>query len=293
MCPSLIFYDNNYNIAELSHFWKLHLMKTSRLDNIMVERGLSISRSAAQRFIMEGKVRVNDQVVLKASHPINGNEIITLAENPKYVSRGGDKLEGAIIAFNLDVRGYCCADVGASTGGFTDCLLQYGAEKVYAIDVGYGILDWKLRSNSKVVAMERQNARFVEVLPEKVNFITIDASFISLGKLLPVVKNWFGDGKGELVTLIKPQFEAGRREVNKGEGVITNPLIHYRIVKDLIAEAQTVGFEPLGITTSPLKGPKGNIEFLAYFQFPATQIIDVCSFIETQLPDLSAQGKTE
>ena len=268
-------------------------MKTSRLDNIMVDRGLSVSRSAAQRFIMEGKVRVNDQVVLKASHPIFGPETITLAESPKFVSRGGDKLEGAFTAFNMDVSGYICADVGASTGGFTDCLLQHGAEKVYAIDVGYGILDWKLRSNHKVVTMERQNARYVDKLPEAVNLITIDASFISLDKLLPVIKNWYGDGKGELVALIKPQFEAGRKEVNRGEGVISDPVIHLRVVTELLKEAQKIGFEPIGLTTSPLKGPKGNIEFLAYFIYPASKIVDVFSFIETQLPALAMQGKSE
>lgn len=268
-------------------------MKTSRLDNIMVDRGLSASRSAAQRFIMEGKVRVNDQVVLKASHPIFGSETITIAESPKFVSRGGDKLEGAFTAFNMDVRGYICADVGASTGGFTDCLLQHGADMVYAIDVGYGILDWKLRSNQKVISMERQNARYVERLPEPVKFITIDASFISLDKLLPVIKNWYGEGKGELVALIKPQFEAGKKEVNRGEGVISDPVIHLRVVTELLTEAQKIGFEAKGLTTSPLKGPKGNIEFLAYLIYPASKIVDVNSFIETQLPSLSMQGKSK
>ena len=259
----------------------------------MVEKGLSGSRSAVQRLIMEGKVRVNDQVILKASHPIRGSEAITISESPKFVSRGGEKLEGAFQAFNLNAVGLVCADVGASTGGFTDCLLQHGASKVYAIDVGYGILHWKLRTDPRVVTLERQNARYVEKLPEPVSLITIDASFISLDKLLPVIRKWFGENGGELVALIKPQFEAGRHEVNRGEGVISDPEVHLRVVVELLNTAQTLGFEVVGLTTSPLKGPKGNIEFLAHFYYPARNTIEIQSFVQTQIPALLLKSKRE
>ena len=259
----------------------------------MVEQGLTESRSAVQRLIMEGKVRVNDQVVLKASHPIHGTETITITESPKYVSRGGEKLDGAFQAFNLDADSLVCADVGASTGGFTDCLLQHGAAKVYAIDVGYGILHWKIRSDTRVVTMERQNARYVKALPEPVNLITIDASFISLDKLLPVIRNWFGVDGGEVVALIKPQFEAGRQEVNHGDGVISDPEVHYRVVVVLLTLAQELGYEPVGLTTSPLKGPKGNIEFLVHFYYPAKAKVEIPGFVQAQIPAFLLRGKSE
>lgn len=268
-------------------------MKTKRLDIAMVEKGLCESRSLAQRLIMEGNVRVNDQVMLKASHQVHDTDEITVAENPKYVSRGGEKLDGAFEAFGLSVAGLVCADVGASTGGFTDCLLQYGASKVYAIDVGYGILHWKMRSDPRVVTMERQNARYVEHLPEPVEMVTIDASFISLDKLFPVIRKWFPPKGGGLVALIKPQFEAGRQEVNRGEGVITDPEVHYRVVMDTLITAQELGFEVIGLTTSPLKGPKGNIEFLAYFHYPLKHEVDIQTFISEQIPSFPLRGKTD
>ncbi len=267
-------------------------MKTTRLDNKMVEKKLSLSRSAAQRLIMEGKVRVDDQVVLKPSHQIRGLELITVAESPKYVSRGGEKLEGAINAFKLDVHGLVCADVGASTGGFTDCLLQNGAAKVFAIDVGYGILHWKLRTDPRVISMERQNARYVMSLPEHLNLVTIDASFISLDKLLPVIRNWYGENSGELVALIKPQFEAGRKEVNRGSGVISDPNVHQRVVIEILTTAKTLGYEPLGIIQSPIKGPKGNIEFLAYFRYPVEKNVDISELIQTEIPGWFEERET-
>jgi 23S rRNA (cytidine1920-2'-O)/16S rRNA (cytidine1409-2'-O)-methyltransferase len=268
-------------------------MKTKRLDIAMVEKGLSESRSAAQRLIMEGNVRVNDQVILKASHPLHDSDEINVAENPKYVSRGGEKLEDAFQTFELNVNGLVCADVGASTGGFTDCLLQHGAVRVYAIDVGYGILHWKLRSDPRVITLERQNARYIERLPEPVNMVTIDASFISLDKLLPVIRNWFNTSGGEVVTLIKPQFEAGRQEVNRGEGVITDRGVHYRVVLETLMTAQELGFEVIKLTTSPLKGPKGNIEFLAYFRYPSQHVVDIQKFISEQIPSLPQSGKSK
>lgn len=268
-------------------------MKTKRLDIAIVEKGLSESRSLTQRLIMEGNVRVNDQVILKASHPVHDLDVITISENPRYVSRGGEKLEGAFQAFGMDVNGLICADVGASTGGFTDCLLQHGAVKVYAIDVGYGILHWKMRSDPRVVTMERQNARYVESLPEPINFVTIDASFISLDKLLPVIRQWFRASGGELVTLIKPQFEAGRQEVNRGEGVITDPEVHYQVVMATLSAAQELGYEAIGLTPSPLKGPKGNTEFLAHFRYPSMNKVDIQTFISEQIPSFPPAGKRE
>ncbi len=238
--------------------------KTERLDVELTERGIVESRSLAQRLVMEGKVRVNGQVILKPSIKIKPEAEITLAEQPKFVSRGGEKLLAALEAFEILPTGWVCADVGSSTGGFTDCLLQHGASKVYAIDVGYGILHWKLRQDPRVVSMERTNARFVENLPEPVVLVTIDVSFISLGILLPVVKDWFGAEGGQVVALIKPQFEAGQKEVSRGEGVITDPEIHQRVVEKVKAEAEGLGYTVKGLITSPLKGPKGNIEFLIW-----------------------------
>ncbi len=268
-------------------------MKTSRLDNAIIERGLSESRSVAQRLIMEGKVRVDGQIILKPSHPIRGIESITVAENPKYVSRGGEKLEGAFEAFYLNVEGLVCADVGASTGGFTDCMLQNGAAAVYAIDVGYGILHWKLRTDSRVISMERQNARYLQKLPLPVRLVTIDASFISLDKLLPVIRNWLNTDGGEVVTLIKPQFEAGRQEVNRGSGVITDPEVHKRVVIEILNMANNLGYETVGLIESPIKGPKGNTEFLAHFLYPARKEIDISRFVESKFPEWFPNIQTE
>ncbi len=243
-------------------------MKETRLDLELFERSLVESRSLAQRLIMEGKVRINGQVMLKPSQKVKPEDELTVETEPRFVSRGGEKLLGAMQAFQILPEGWICADVGASTGGFTDCLLQFGAEKVYAIDVVYGILHWKIRQHPKVVCMERTNARFVETLPEPVRLVTIDASFISLEILLPVVKQWFGPDGGEVVALIKPQFEAGRKEVSKGEGVISDPKIHQQVVDKVSGFARTIGYRVEGLITSPLKGPKGNIEFLVWLKYP-------------------------
>ncbi len=245
----------------------------------MVEHGLAESRSLAQRLIMAGQVRVNGQVAWKPSSLVDPSVKIEVDSGPRYVSRGGDKLEAALLAFQPTVSGRVCADVGASTGGFTDCLLQHGATRVYAIDVGHGILDWKLRQDPRVVVMEDTNARYLERLPEPVSLVAIDVSFISLRTLLPVVKNWFGEqwdrtGQGEVVAgeviaLIKPQFEAGRKLVSKGKGVVRDPAIHKQVLDDILAFAQQAGYKPSGLIQSPLLGPKGNIEFLAYLVLAA------------------------
>ena len=261
----------------------------------MTDRGLAESRAQAQVMIMAGQVRVNDQVTLKPATGVQPNAVLTVDSGPRFISRGGEKLEAALEAFGIDVAGLICVDVGASTGGFTDCMLQHGAEKVYAIDVGKGILHWKLRNHPKVVVMEQTNARYVESLPEPVDFVTIDASFISLKILLPMAKKWlaplrlppfsekmggekegggeghsshlrskWGETEGGLVVLIKPQFEAGRKDVSRGGGVIRDPHIHRQVLLDVLAFAQNEGFGVKGLIRSPILGPKGNVEFLAW-----------------------------
>jgi 23S rRNA (cytidine1920-2'-O)/16S rRNA (cytidine1409-2'-O)-methyltransferase len=255
-------------------------MPKTRLDVLLMERGLAESRAKAQALIMAGQVRVNDQVALKPATAIDPKSTLTVDHGPRFVSRGGEKLDAALEAFSIDVKGLVCADVGASTGGFTDCMLQRGAEKVYAIDVGKGILHWKLRNNARIVVMEETNARHIQSLPEKVSFVTIDASFISLKILLPVTKNWLTppsvsphfremerEKEGGIVALIKPQFEAGRKDVSRGDGVIRDPEVHKQVLLDVLQYAMTEGFGLRGLIKSPLLGPKGNAEFLAWLNF--------------------------
>jgi 23S rRNA (cytidine1920-2'-O)/16S rRNA (cytidine1409-2'-O)-methyltransferase len=259
-------------------------MPKVRLDVLLVERGLAESRAKAQAMIMAGQVRVADQVTLKPATAVSADSVLTVDSGPRFVSRGGEKLEAALEAFEIDVTDRVCADVGASTGGFTDCLLQRGATKVYAIDVGKGILHWKLRNDTRVVVMEETNARYVESLPEPVSLITVDASFISLKILLPVVKKWIspsplrpsvrsasqspsgrGDGgEGNIIALIKPQFEAGKKDVARGDGVIRDPEIHQQVLLDVLGFAQSKGLQARGLIRSPLLGPKGNTEFLVW-----------------------------
>lgn len=239
------------------------MVSKTRLDVLLVERGLVASRSLAQRLVMAGQVRVDGQVAIKPSVKVHGGVAIEIDAGPRYVSRGGEKLEAALDEFQLDVAELTCADVGASTGGFTDCLLQHGAKRVYAIDVGKGILDWKLRQDARVDVMEETNARYVVKLPESVDLVTIDASFISLKVLLPVVKGWFGNKGGQVIALIKPQFEAGRKVVSKGKGVVRDPEVHKQVLEDVLGFAQKEGYGVSGLVRSPLMGPKGNTEFLA------------------------------
>lgn len=252
-------------------------MTKVRLDVLLVERGLAESRAKAQALIMAGQVRVAGQTALKPATAVDASSALTVDSGPRFVSRGGEKLDAALEAFALDVSGLTCADVGASTGGFTDCLLQRGAAKVYAIDVGKGILHWKLRNDKRVVVMEETNARFVESLPEPVSLVTVDASFISLKILLPVIRKWFAfftlssfnEGKRkeeryDVIALIKPQFEAGKKDVSRGDGVIRDPEIHRQVLLDVLGFAQGEGFYVRGLVRSPLLGPKGNAEFLAW-----------------------------
>jgi len=253
-------------------------MPKVRLDVLLVERGLAESRAKAQAMIMAGQVRIADQVALKPATAVPADSVLTVDFGPRFVSRGGEKLDAALEAFALDVTGFVCADVGASTGGFTDCLLQRGAARVYAIDVGKGILHWKLRNDPRLVVMEETNARFVESLPEPVSIVTVDASFISLKILLPVIKKWLfslssflneGNKKEktkDVIALIKPQFEAGRKDVARGDGVIRDPEIHRQVLLDVLSYAQNEGFQIRGLIRSPLVGPKGNAEFLVWLR---------------------------
>ncbi len=250
-----------------------------RVDQLLCELGLADSRSQAQRLVMAGQVRADGQVVPKPSTIVTRKTVLTVDSGPLFVSRGGNKLAAAFEAFPLDVSGLICADVGASTGGFTDCLLQKGASKVYAIDVGQGILHWKLRKDPRVVVMEGINARYLDNLPEPVHFVTIDASFISLKLLLPVIKNWLNphpilEKEGEVLGLIKPQFEAGRKEVSRGKGVIQDPVIHHDVLVDILSYSMSIGYAIKGLLRSPVLGPKGNIEFLVWLQVSSEYEVD-------------------
>jgi 23S rRNA (cytidine1920-2'-O)/16S rRNA (cytidine1409-2'-O)-methyltransferase len=243
-------------------------MPKMRLDALLVERGLVESRARAQALIMAGEVRLEGEVALKPGTAVSAEAQVEVMQGPRFVSRGGEKLDSALEVFELDTAGRVCADVGASTGGFTDCLLQRGAARVYAIDVGKGILHWKLRQDRRVVVMEQTNARFLEHLPEPVSLITVDASFISLRVLLPVIRLWLPaaelGGPADIVALIKPQFEAGRREVSRGKGVIRDEELHRKVLSEVLQHAETQELQARALMQSPLVGPKGNIEFLAW-----------------------------
>lgn len=236
-----------------------------RLDVALVEKGFAESREKAKAMIMAGIVFVNNQKSDKAGNTVKDDDIIDVrGETLKYVSRGGLKLEKAVSAFNLDLTDYVCADIGASTGGFTDCMLQNGAKKVYAIDVGYGQLAWKLRTDDRVVNLERTNFRYVteEQIPEKLDFASVDVSFISLSLILPVMHNLLKDN-GRAVCLIKPQFEAGKENVGK-KGVVREKSVHIAVVEKISNLVLESGFSLLGLDFSPVKGPEGNIEYLCY-----------------------------
>lgn len=238
-----------------------------RLDIVLFERGFAESREKAKALIMSGIVYINDQKEIKAGRDIKPDDIVEVRGSAlKYVSRGGLKLEKAMESFPIDLKGKICMDIGASTGGFTDCMLQNGALKVYSIDVGYGQLAWKLRSDERVVNMERTNFRYVtkEQIPEDVDFASVDVSFISLEKILPVMYNLLKDS-GEAVCLIKPQFEAGRENVGK-KGVVRDPAVHLSVIEKIAAFANDNAFAVLGLEHSPVKGPEGNIEYLMYIK---------------------------
>jgi 23S rRNA (cytidine1920-2'-O)/16S rRNA (cytidine1409-2'-O)-methyltransferase len=243
----------------------------TRLDQALVERGLCPSRGKAQRAIMAGMVLVNDHPASKASDPIRPDDRLSLIAPEKYVGRGALKLEHALLHFRLDVQGLTAIDVGASTGGFTDCLLQHGAAKVYAVDVGQGQLAWKLRQDSRVVVMEKTNARRLRAANfpapfDPVQVVVIDCSFISLRHLLPSAVALLRP-LGKIIALIKPQFEAGKAEADRGAGVIRDPAIHRRVLNELEEYVRGLaGVRWVGVTESPLLGPAGNKEFLALIE---------------------------
>ena len=255
-------------------------MEKIRIDVLLEERKLAESRTQAQRLIMAGQVRVAGQVVLKPAIKFSPDVELSVDQPPRYVSRGGEKLEAALQAFGLnDVGGRICADIGASTGGFTDCLLQHGAVKVYSVDVGYGVMHWKLRNDPRVVVMERTNARYVTGFADPISLITIDASFISLKIFLPVFKGWFQASQGEVVALIKPQFEAGRKDTARGDGVIRDVEIHQKVLREVLMAAQIEGYTIAGLIRSPLLGPKGNTEFLVHLLLSTNEIKKIDEWI--------------
>jgi len=240
--------------------------KRERLDTILLERGLVASREEGRGKILAGEVLVNEQSVTKAGALIDREAEIRLKSSLPYVSRGGVKLDSALRQFGIDVRGKIALDVGASTGGFTDCLLAHGARKVFAVDVGYGQLDWKLRNDQRVFVLEKKNIRYLKLadLPGPAQLATIDVSFISLKLVLPAVKTLLVSG-GEVVALIKPQFEVGKGKVGKG-GVVRSPDEHTRVIEEIKTAALGLGFTCEGIAESPLLGPKGNKEFFIYLK---------------------------
>ncbi|MFC1939203.1 TlyA family RNA methyltransferase [Chloroflexota bacterium] len=234
-------------------------MTRRRIDNLLLEKGLVESRAKAQALIMAGKVEVGGEAVTKAGMLVAEEASITIIKPPPFVGRGGFKLDYALDCFGIDVSNRVVADVGASTGGFTDCLLQRGAKRVYAIDVGRGQLDYRLRQDSRVVVLDRVNARYPINLPEKIDLATIDVSFISVKRVIPSVARLFGDN-GYLLVLIKPQFEAKREEVSKG-GVVKQPVVHARVLGRFIAWMVECGYRLGGLVASPILGASGNKEF--------------------------------
>jgi len=238
-----------------------------RLDQLLVERGLAKSRSAAQRFILAGEVLVNGQVRDKPASQVASDSDLSLKAGPKYVSQGGLKLEKALDQFKIDVDGKNCLDLGASTGGFTDCLLQHGADKVYAVDVGKGQLDWKLRNDERVVVLESLNARYLsfEEISEPIEFLCADVSFISLKLVIAPAMKLLSEA-AELVLLVKPQFEAGPENVERG-GVVKSLEVHAQVLEDIAHFMEDdMKLSIQGATFSPFKGPAGNVEFLLYLR---------------------------
>jgi len=252
----------------------------SRLDVLITERGLCESRERAKAVVMSGCVYVNGQKAVRSGMKVSHDAEIEVRAGLPYVSRGGVKLSKALGAFDINVDGKTCIDCGASTGGFTDCLLQNGAKLVYAVDVGYGQIAWSLRSDPRVITMERTNIRNVtaDMFEPKPEFAVLDLSFISLALVLPVVKNLLTEN-GMALCLVKPQFEAGREKVGK-KGVVRNPETHEDVLFAFIDNANKAGFVIKGLTFSPIKGPEGNIEFFGYLGLSDDEVIDVVSVVK-------------
>jgi 23S rRNA (cytidine1920-2'-O)/16S rRNA (cytidine1409-2'-O)-methyltransferase len=237
------------------------MAKKLRIDNLLVKRGLFETREKAQRSIMAGEVRIGEQIAAKASQLVDLDAPVTIAEAQRYVGRGGQKLEGALDFFHVDVRGKVALDIGASTGGFTDCLLQRGAKKVYAVDVGHGQLAWKIRNDPRVVVLEKVNARSLsrEHIPEIVDLAVIDVSFISLTLILPSAFNLIAPDR-TIVALIKPQFELARKDVGRG-GIVRDPALHERAQRKIVKFAEAAGHRVIGVVPSTITGTDGNQEF--------------------------------
>ncbi len=264
-----------------------------RLDTAVFEAGYAESREKAKALIMAGQVYVNNQKSDKPGTAIKPDDILEVrGAAPKYVSRGGLKLEKAVENFGFSLRGKTCADIGASTGGFTDCMLQNGASKVYAIDVGYGQLAWKLRTDQRVVNLERTNFRYVtrEEISDELDFCSVDVSFISLSIIVPVMRTLMKDG-GEAVCLIKPQFEAGREKVGK-KGVVRDPAVHTEVVERIFNMMLELGFTVLHLDYSPIKGPEGNIEYLIHVR-KTENAENLCEMTPDRIVELSHAGLKE
>lgn len=254
-----------------------------RLDRLLVARGLAETRARAQAYIMAGEVRVDGEVVNKAGTSVPLDVDLHVDRGMPFVGRGGFKLAGALDSFAIPVAGHVCADVGACTGGFTDVLLQRGAARVHAIDVGYGQLDWKLRSDPRVNVLERTNARYLETLGEPVDLVVIDVSFISLTLILPAVRQWLAP-QFDIVALIKPQFEAGRAQVGKG-GIVKDPAVHSAVVRDVLTWAAAHALHPAGVVRSSIEGSDGNVEFLAWLRDRPADDFDLAATLAAVVAD--------
>ncbi len=249
-----------------------------RLDKLLVDRQLAHTRSKAAAMIMAAEVCVEGRIIDKPGTQVSAGAAITLKDKPRYVGRGGYKLEAALQAFPMLVGGKICADVGASTGGFTDCLLQHGAARVHAIDVGSGIIDYRLRLDARVSLLENTNARYLQSLGEQVSLAVIDVSFISLRLILPAAQRWLA-AQADIIALVKPQFEAGKRDVGKG-GIVRDLSVHRRVLREVVSFASDLGLTPSGLIRSPITGAKGNIEYLLWLRVGVAQdAVDLDSVI--------------
>ena len=269
------------------------MSEKQRLDIALTERGFAESREKAKALIMAGIVYVNNQKSDKAGNTVKPDDIIEVrGETLKYVSRGGLKLEKAMKSFDISLDGCICADIGASTGGFTDCMLGNGADKVYSIDVGYGQLAWKLRTDSRVVNLERTNFRYVtrEQVPDELDFASVDVSFISLYHILPVLRTLLKEG-GRAVCLIKPQFEAGKENVGK-KGVVRDKSVHIAVIEKIVRLIKENNFSLLGLDFSPIKGPEGNIEYLCFIEKSGNPEI-ICEITAEELVEESYKALKE
>lgn len=264
------------------------MAEKKRLDTVVFELGIAETRSKASALIMSGQIYVNGQKETKSGYSVKNTDKIELhGKQMPFVSRGGYKLEKALKSFGITLENSVCMDIGASTGGFTDCMLQCGAVKVYAIDVGYGQLAWKLRTDERVVNLERTNFRYLssDTVPEKIDFASVDVSFISLKKILPVLYGFLKDG-GSAVTLIKPQFEAGKEKIGK-KGVVRDIAVHKEVISDIVSFACEVGYSVNRLDYSPIKGPEGNIEYLMYISKGKNAINGITDKIISSVADKS------